>query len=316
MFELLSHQVTQLKIFTNQFAAAFRKRATTPAEIATRQAAVRAVKKEPCDRARNGRSANGCSTSHLCHSPLPLTAANSSAGGHKSSSSKEVVSVLIDPNELPDLTDIPTGQLLSLSLSLSLGVLSFESHSLSHTHSFSSLLYISLTITLSHPLSPQVFYLSLFLSSDMLQDTAHPVATIDYDEEEEDVEMWSDLNTYLTDEPPHIRPFYFQPRYHYGLDPAYHSALIHNTSLPSRPLPPPHSRQMTAARKTTSSVSGTGPFVPDASGAGAGAGSSGDGGGVDQEMLWSSVAVYGTDPGDGSTDDADSFGLRLLGKSL
>ena len=72
---------------------------------------------------------------------------------------------------------------------------------------------------------------------------------------------------------------------------------------------------MTAARKTTSSVSGTGPLVPDASGAGAGAGSSGDGG-VDQEMLWSSVAVFGTDPGDGSTDDADSFGLGLLGKSL
>ena len=313
MFDFSSHQVTQLKIFTNQFAAAFRKRATTPAEIATRQAAVRAVKKEPCDRARNGRSAN------LCHSPLPLTAANSSAGGRKSSSSKEVVSVLIDPNELPDLTDIPTGQLLSLSLSL--GVLSFESHSLSHTHSFSSLLSLSqsLSLTHSHPLSPQGFYLSLslFLSSDMLQDTAHPVATIDYDEEEEDVEMWSNLNTYLTDEPPHIRPFYFQPRYHYGLDPAYHPALIHNTSLPSRPLPPPppHSRQMTAARKTTSSVSGTGPLVPDASGAGAGAGSSGDGG-VDQEMLWSSVAVFGTDPGNGSTDEADSFGLGLLGKSL
>ena len=70
---------------------------------------------------------------------------------------------------------------------------------------------------------------------------------------------------------------------------------------------------MIAARKTTSSISGTGPLIPDASGAGAGSG--GDGG-VDQEMLWSSVAVFGTDPGDGSTEDADSFGLGLLGKSL
>ena len=168
MFDFSSHQVTQLKIFTNQFAAAFRKRATTPAEIATRQAAVRAVKKEPCDRARNGRSAN------LCHSPLPLTAANSSAGGRKSSSSKEVVSVLIDPNELPDLTDIPTGQLLSLSLSL--GVLSFESHSLSHTHGFSSLLSLSQSLSLTLSLLkvstclclcfyPQICYRTLHIQS-------------------------------------------------------------------------------------------------------------------------------------------------------
>ena len=78
----------------------------------------------------------------------------------------------------------------------------------------------------------------------MLQDPAHPAASINCDEEIEEDDEMSDLNTYLTDEPPHT---------------------------------------------TLTSTNGTGPLVGEAGGSGDDAGSSSDGGGVDHEMLWTTL---------------------------
>ena len=99
------------------------------------------------------------------------------------------------------------------------------------------------------------------------------------------------LNSYFTDEPPHIRPFIFQPRYHHGLDPAYHPALVQNSRPPARRPPHPAPRPHRPSSNYFSTTSG----------------------GVDQEMLWSSVAIFGNGVID---DDADYFGLGLLGEFL
>ena len=112
----------------------------------------------------------------------------------------------------------------------------------------------------------------------------------------DDIELC--LNPYFTDEPPHIRPFIFQPRYHLGLNPAYHPAIVHT----SRP-PPPPPRQRT--KRTNTTAAGMNINISSLSGLG--------GGVVAKEMLWSSVALFGPD---GSADGSNCFSLGLLGGYL
>ena len=117
-------QVTQLKIFTNQFAAAFRKRVITPAELAARKAASKAAGKKTEQR-RPKQNSSACESQlwichraqdQRCHSPTT----GSSVSGRKSRSSdlNEVSSDVQDTSKLPNLSHL-TDMSLSLFLVLS-----------------------------------------------------------------------------------------------------------------------------------------------------------------------------------------------------
>ena len=140
-----SPQVTQLKIFTNQFAAAFRKRVITPAELAARKAASKTASKKSVktEQRRPKQNGSACESQlwichraqdQRCHSPTT----GSSVSGRKSRSSdlNEVSSDVQDTSKLPNLphlTDMSAGIFLSFSSFLLL--LSRSTSPFTHFHS-------------------------------------------------------------------------------------------------------------------------------------------------------------------------------------
>ena len=222
-------QVTKLKIFTNPFAAAFRKRSTTPPEIVRRAKPVKSRTRQKTRKIGHSSSSSG----------LQITSSNCNNRHFPPSLTGNLASAVKSRSGLPNVPVAPSGK----------------------------------------------------------PATAHP-PVVEYEEDDYIMEQTPPcFDSYFTDGPPHIRPFIFQPRYHYGLDPAYHPALLNNSRPPTRPPPPPPLRL---------------PKYPPTTTPGNCSGVDGSTGGVDQEMLWSSVTVFGAV--DAATDDC--FGLGLLGESL